>query len=233
VIALVTGGNRGIGKAICEGLAEQGSDVWVGSRDLVKGKELAAHLRGRGYAGARAVEMNVADDASVEACAAQIGPVDILVNNAGVFLIREDPIDPWNTDEGAFKRTLEVNLHGAWRTTRRFVPLMTERGYGRVVNVSSAAGSLAAMPSGCGAAYCVSKASLNALTKLTAEAVDGSSIKVNAMCPGYVRTDMGFATGGEPTTLPAEAADTAVWLATLDASGPNGGFFRDREPIDW
>jgi NAD(P)-dependent dehydrogenase (short-subunit alcohol dehydrogenase family) len=232
MVALVTGGNRGIGRAICEALAAEEMEVYVGSRDLEKGEQVAAELRDRGHAGVRAVEVDVADRGSVEVCAAETGPVDVLVNNAGVFLVPEDPLDPAAADEDMFHRTLEVNLHGAWRTTRAYLPQMSERGYGRIVNVSSGAGSLAAMPSGCGAAYCISKASLNALTRLTAESVDAESVKANAMCPGYVRTDMGLATG-EPTKLPSEAADTAVWLATLGETGPSGGFFRDREPIDW
>lgn len=205
----------------------------LGARDLDAGERVAAELcsQGRGRS-IRAVTLDVADDASVERCADEVGQVDVLVNNAGVFLVPEDPLDPLSGDGDVFERTLDVNLHGAWRAMRAFVPGMAQRRYGRVVNVSSGAGSLAAMPAGCGAAYCISKASLNALTCLTAASVDAGVVKVNAMCPGYVRTDMGLATG-EPTRSPEEGADTAVWLATLEPGGPSGGFFRERQPIPW
>jgi NAD(P)-dependent dehydrogenase (short-subunit alcohol dehydrogenase family) len=232
VIALVTGGNRGIGKAICEQLADAGMDVVLGSRDLEKGREAAVDLEAPGRS-LRVEQIDVADPASVEACAERLGSVDVLVNNAGIFESAVDPLDPLSLDDALLGRNIKVNFEGPRRTMACFVPTMAENGYGRVVNVSSAAGTFAAMPSGCGAAYCLSKSALNALTKLTAESVDPSEVKVNAMCPGFVRTDMGLATGGNPTVLPAEAAETAVWLATLAEDGPSGEIFREREVIRW
>jgi NAD(P)-dependent dehydrogenase (short-subunit alcohol dehydrogenase family) len=122
---------------------------------------------------------------------------------------------------------LEVNTLGPFRTCRAFVPMMLQRGYGRVVNISSGGGSFG---EGLGpAAYAVSKVALNALTVKVSQAVRGD-VKVNAMCPGWVRTDMGGS--GAPRST-EEAADMLVWLATLSEDGPNGGFFRDRKPIPW
>ena len=120
-----------------------------------------------------------------------------------------------------------MNRIGSIRTCQAFVPGMLERGYGRVVNVSSGGGSFG---EGIGPmAYGASKAALNALTVKIAEAVRGD-VKANAMCPGWVRTDMG---GSGAPRSPEQAADTLVWLATLPPDGPNGGFFRDRHPIPW
>ena len=129
--------------------------------------------------------------------------------------------------EETFETTLEVNTVGPFRTCRALVPRMVQRGYGRVVNVSSGGGSFG---EGLGpAAYAVSKAALNALTVKMSQAVCGD-VKVNAMCLGWVRTDMG---GSGAPRSPQEAEDTLVWLATLPADGPNGSFFRDRKPIPW
>jgi NAD(P)-dependent dehydrogenase (short-subunit alcohol dehydrogenase family) len=130
-------------------------------------------------------------------------------------------------DEETFRRALEINTLGPFRICQAFVPAMVRRGYGRVVNVSSGGGSFG---EGMGpVAYGASKAALNALTVKVAEVARGD-VKVNAMCPGWVRTGMGGA--GAPRS-PEQAADTMVWLATLPPDGPNGGFFRDRKPIPW
>jgi NAD(P)-dependent dehydrogenase (short-subunit alcohol dehydrogenase family) len=145
------------------------------------------------------------------------------VNNAGVY-----PTEGvFQVSEETFRGALEIITVGPFRTCKAFVPGMIERSYGRVVNVSSGGGSFG---EGLGpAAYAVSKAALNALAVKASQAVRGD-VKANAMCPGWVRTDMGGA--GAPRS-PEEAADTLVWLATLPADGPNGGFFRDRKPLPW
>ena len=149
--------------------------------------------------------------------------LDVLVNNAGVY-----PTEAvFSVSEETLVTALEINTLGPFRTCRAFVPGMLQRGYGRVVNVSSGGGSFG---EGLGpAAYAVSKAALNALTVKVSQAVRGD-VKVNAMCPGWVRTDMG---GSGAPRSPEEAVDTLVWLATLLEVGPNGGFFRDRKHIPW
>ena len=224
--ALVTGGNRGIGFEACRQLARLGLRVVLTAREPERGEEAAGALRGEGLA-VSFEELDVGDGGSVEACARRLSEagieVDVLVNNAGVY-----PTEGvFSVDEETFRRALEINTLGPFRTCRAFVPAMVRRGYGRVVNVSSGGGSFG---EGIGpVAYGASKAAQNALTVKVAGAVRGD-VKANAMCPGWVRTEMG---GSGAPRSPEQAADTLVWLATLPPDGPNGGFFRDRQPIPW
>jgi NAD(P)-dependent dehydrogenase (short-subunit alcohol dehydrogenase family) len=224
--ALVTGGNRGIGLEACRQLAGAGINVVLAARDPERGEQAAQKLRNEGL-DVTYERLDVADSNSVEDCTRRLADagteVNALVNNAGVY-----PTEGvFSVSEETFEMALEVNTLGPFRTCQAFVPMMLQRGYGRVVNVSSGGGSFG---EGLGpAAYAVSKAALNALTVKVSQAVRGD-VKVNAMCPGWVRTDMGGS--GAPRST-EEAADTLVWLATLSEDGPNGGFFRDRKPIPW
>lgn len=223
---LVTGGNRGIGLEICRQLARADHRVLLGARDASQGEQAATCLRGDGL-DVSAVALDVARASSVERCATQFADdgvdIDILVNNAGVLadgvlLGDGDPMD----------EAIAVNLLGAYRTARAFVPSMMRRGWGRVVNLSSDWGSFAEGLEG-PAAYAVTKAALNALTvRLSREAAP--HVLVNCMDPGWVRTRMG---GKGATRTTEQGADTAVWLATLPDDGPSGGFFRDRRPMPW
>jgi NAD(P)-dependent dehydrogenase (short-subunit alcohol dehydrogenase family) len=217
-VALVTGGNRGIGFEVCRQLAGMGLRVLLGARDPALGKKAAAEL------GVEPVKLNVADPASVSAAAKRVGPIDVLVNNAGVY----PSGTVLDSDPAAWRETFDVNFLGALWTCRAFVPGMLKRGYGRVVNVSSGYGAISEGLEG-PAPYSVSKAALNALTiKLASEL--GGDVKVNAACPGWVRTRMG---GPGANSSVEQGADTIVWLATLPADGPSGGFFRHRRPIPW
>lgn len=224
--ALVTGGNRGIGFEACRQIVMSGLRVVLTARDTEKGGKAARALREEGLE-VSFEELDVTDGGSVEACARRLADagveIDVLVNNAGVY-----PTEGvFSVSEETFERALNINTLGPFRTCRAFVPAMVERGYGRVVNVSSGGGSFG---EGIGpVAYGASKAALNALTVKVAEAVRGD-VKANAMCPGWVRTDMG---GAGASRSPEQAADTIVWLATLPQDGPSGGFFRDRRPIPW
>jgi NAD(P)-dependent dehydrogenase (short-subunit alcohol dehydrogenase family) len=226
---LVTGANRGIGFEAARQLARAGLDLVLSARDRDAGEEAAERLRDKGL-DVRCEQLDVSSDESVRACARRLDAdgvaVDVLVNNAGV--LRSGGI--LDVDDDLVRDTLEVNLLGPLRTARAFLPGMIERGYGRVVNVSSGAGSLTeATPYT--PAYSISKAALNMLTRHLAFAAEGSGdVKVNAMCPGWVRTDMG---GGAAPRSAEEGADTIVWLATLPAGGPTNGFFRDRRPAAW
>ena len=177
------------------------------------------------------VRMDVTDPGSIASAqrtvAKRFRPVDILVNNAAVVLFESE--DVLSIPSDAFRRTFDTNLFGAIEVSRVFVPPMAHAGYGRVVNVSSGAGQLARM-SDYAPAYSMSKAALNAFTRILAYTYRGSGVLVNAVDPGWVRTDMGGPSA--PRSL-QEGADTIVWLATLPDAGPTGGFFRDRHAIEW
>jgi len=216
-VALVTGGNRGIGFEVCKALAAKGLDVILAARNRELGEQAAKAL------GAGFLWLDVADRTAIDA-ANDIGPVDVLVNNAGVY----PPGKVLDATAEAWRDAFETNFFGALSLCRAFVPSMVKRGYGRVVNVSSGDGSFGEGLAG-PAPYSLSKTVLNALTLKLASEVRGD-VKINAACPGWVRTRM----GGEAADLsPEEGADTIVWLATLPASGPNGGFFRRRKKIPW
>lgn len=223
----VTGGNRGIGLAIARQLAELGNMVLLGSRDRKAGEDAAQSLRGPGL-DVEAVHLDLTDASSIEAALKDIEKsgrhVDVLVNNAGV--LQQKPI--LELTEAEISDSLAAHLTGPLRLTRALAPGMIARRYGRIVNLSSGWGSFAEGMGGPGL-YGVTKAALNALTVRLSKELP-SSVKVNAMCPGWVRTRMG---GEGATRSPDEGADTAVWLATLPDDGPTGGFFRDRKPIEW
>lgn len=229
-IALVTGGNRGIGFAACKGLAQAGLHVILGSRDEKKGNEAVENLRMEGY-DLETHQLDVTDQASIatlkEYVAKKYGRLDILVNNAAVHLDSSKSF--LNIPVEIVHQTFETNLYGALRLCQAFIPMMKKQGYGRVVNVSSEMGSLSQM-SGRSGAYRTSKAAINALTRVIASEVRGNNIKVNTMSPGWVRTDMG---GPSAPRSPEQGADTIIWLATLPDDGPTGGYFKDREPIAW
>lgn len=221
--ALVTGANRGIGRAVAAALRDLGLDVVVTAR-----RRADAQATARELGAPHAAELDLASESSVAACAAELEragiPVDVLVDNGGVLTEG----DALTTSSADWRRAIDVNLFGALWCCRAFVPGMLARGYGRVVNVSSGWGSFAEGLEG-PAAYSVSKAALDALTVVLARTVRGD-VKINACCPGWVRTRMG---GRDADLSPEQAARGIVWLATLPADGPNGGFFRDRERIDW
>ena len=215
--ALVTGANRGIGLAIADGLVKLGHDVLLGSRDMTAGEKAAAKV------GATPLQIDVADPVSIEQAVREAEPIDILVNNAGILgsgSVLDDPED--------FAASMAVMVHGPYQLMHLLTPHMVRQGYGRIVNLSSGWGAFSDGLGGPGG-YGVAKTALNALT-LSASRSLPNNVKVNAMCPGWVRTRMG---GMGANHSPEEGADTALWLATLEDNGPTGGFFRHRKPIDW
>ena len=230
-LAVVTGGNRGIGYEICRQLARKGLRVLLTSRDAEKGRAAQKKLEKEGL-DVLHHQLDVANPASVAALAGYIeseyARVDVLVNNAGISVDKRST-SVLREKEETFRVTLETNFYGPLRMCQALVPLMQKNHYGRVVNLSSGLGQLDDMGDGT-PAYRVSKTALNALTRMVAKAVEGDNILVNSMCPGWVRTDMGGA--GAPRTV-EQGAETAVWLAMLPHDGPTGGFFRDKKPIPW
>lgn len=225
--ALVTGGNRGIGLATCRALAESGLKVVLTSRQRTEAETAAAALSTSGFE-VRPDELDLSSEGSVRDCAARLArarvEVDVLVNNGAV--LHEGDVLTTSSDD--FRNAFDVNVLGALWCCRAFVPGMLERGYGRVVNVSSGWGAFAEGLSG-PASYSVTKAALNALTVALARSLRGD-VKANSCCPGWVRTRMG---GKEADRAPEEAAKDILWLATLPKNGPSGGFFRERQPIEW
>ena len=230
-LAVVTGGNRGIGYEICRQLARKGLRVLLTSRDAEKGRAAHKKLEKEGL-DVLHHRLDVAVPASVAALAGYIeseyARVDVLVNNAGISVDKRST-SVLREKEDIFRVTLETNFYGALRMCQALAPLMQKNHYGRVVNLSSGLGQLDDMGDGT-PAYRVSKTALNALTRMVAKAVEGDNILVNSMCPGWVRTDMGGA--GAPRSV-EQGAETAVWLAMLPHDGPTGGFFRDKKPIPW
>ena len=223
-VALVTGGNRGIGREVCRQLAARGHDVVLTARSASAATEAARAV------GAEPLQLDVTDPASVAAAVRWVGDrhgrLDVLVNNAAITY------DTWqravDADLAVVREAAETNLYGPWLLVQEFLPLLRASGHARIVNVSSEAASLASMGAGT-PAYKTSKVALNALTRMLAAELRADGILVNAICPGWVATDMG-GPGGRPV---AEGAAGIVWAATLPDSGPTGGFFRDGQPLPW
>jgi NAD(P)-dependent dehydrogenase (short-subunit alcohol dehydrogenase family) len=228
-VAVVTGGNRGIGREVVRRLAGEGWLVVLGARDEARGRAAAEELGGEA-AGVVARALDVADDASVRAAAervgAELGRCDALVNNAAIDY--DTDARATSADLDRVHRAMETNLYGAWRTALAFLPLLRRSPHPRLVNVSSGSGSISEMSAGT-PAYSVSKAALNALTKILAAELRSDRVLVNAVCPGWVATDMGGG-GGRPV---ADGAASVVWAVLLDDDGPTGGFFRDGRPVAW
>ena len=229
-VALVTGGNRGIGQEVCRQLAKIGVHVILGSRDAARGSAAAAPM----IADKLNVEprqLDVDSTESINDCIEwirrDIGRLDILVNNAGVMEEEED-LDA-EAELDVIRRTMQTNVYGPLLLSRCAVPIMKSRRYGRIVNVSSSMGSLSEMGVGY-IAYRMSKAALNVLTRVLASETQGMGILVNSVDPGWVQTAMG---GRGASRNVYKGAETPVWLATLPDGGPTGGFFRDRKPIAW
>jgi len=229
-VAVVTGGNRGIGREICRQLAELNIDVVLTARDIETGKAAARQFSDQGLP-VQFHHLDVCQPTSVKMLTAFIadtlGRLDILVNNAGIYIDRG--VSPLEIEPSLVQQTLDTNFFGPLYLCQSFIPIMKQNRYGRIVNISSQMGSLNDMGRGA-LAYRVSKSALNALTRVLANELSGTNILVNAVDPGWVRTDMG---GSSATRSVSEGADTATWLATIPDDGPTGGFFRDRRPRTW
>ena len=239
-VALITGANKGIGYEISHQLGAQGIIVLVGARDRAKGEEAAVKLCAEGIEAA-AIQLDVTDQASINAAVAFIektyGKLDILVNNAGIS-IPEGRALPSELDVDVLKKTYDTNVFGVFAVTKAMLPLLRRSEAGRIVNVSSSVGSLtkisyptsyfATMPPIL--AYCSSKTALNAITVAFAKELRDTNIKVNAVDPGYVATDLNNHSGFLTTE---QGAAAPVTFATLPVDGPTGGFFEAEGAIPW
>ena len=229
-IAVVTGGNKGIGFGICRALARRGVRTILTARDASRGETAREQLETEGL-GVVFRALDVADPRSVAGLAAfvaeEFGRLDILVNNAAIRADKgmtglDVPVD-------ILREMMETNLYGPLMTCQALAGLLKKSPAGRIVNVSSGMGALASMGGG-SPAYRITKTALNAMTKILAAEFRGTGVLVNCCHPGWVRTDMG---GRGASKSIDEGADTPVWLALLPGNGPTGGYFQDRKPLPW
>jgi NAD(P)-dependent dehydrogenase (short-subunit alcohol dehydrogenase family) len=229
-VALVTGANRGLGKGIARRLADQGLHVVVTARAEHAAQSAVGELAGETRS-LSAHQLDVTDPASVARAMADTaftyGRLDVLVNNAAIAIDRAYTAAA--ADMERVRATLETNVVGAWRCCTAAVPEMMKNGYGRIVNITSHLGTFAEMDEG-SAAYRVSKAGLNALTRILAAELRDTNVLVNAVSPGKVHTRLAY---GSAERSPDEAAGTVVWLTTLPDEGPTGGLFHDHKRLDW
>lgn len=230
-VAVVTGGNRGIGLEICRQLAHAGLRVVLTARSPEKGRAAAESVSKEGVA-MDFFPLDVSNAAGIHQFGIfmekEYGRCDVLVNNAGIFP-DSGKISALDTDVQILRAAMETNVYGPFMLCQRLVPLMRKNGYGRIVNLSSGMGQLSEMNGGC-PGYRISKTGLNAVTRILADELRNDNILINSMCPGWVKTEMG---GPDAPRTVEEGADTALWLATLPDDGPRGGFFRNRTPMAW
>lgn len=222
---LITGGNRGIGLAIARGLLDRGHDVIVTSRSLETATQAAEKLGER----ATALELDISNEESIRQAVTTLHQtterLDGLVNNAGIY--PDDGIDILTVSRQLLDRAMQANTFGAVRMVQECLPLLERSTDARVVNVSSGYGSLTGLSAGV-PSYCLSKLALNGATIMLAQALESKGIAVNAIDPGWVRTDMG---GDSAPRSPEQGADTAIWLATEASNRETGQVWRDRQAV--
>ncbi len=234
-IALVTGGNRGLGYGVTEDLAKKGFKVILTSRDPKKGEQKASELKNKGLDVVSHL-LDITDPSSIQSIYHFVqntfGRLDVLINNAAINIGDERKIE----DENQFKAqreklesTLMTNVVGAYDLCNRFGNLMENTGFGRIVNVSSGAGQLTATPFEGYTTYSISKTALNAVTAFLSHRWK-NDVLINSVCPGWVKTDMG---GPNAPREIEEGVSSIVWAATLPKGGPTGKFFRDGKPLEW
>jgi NAD(P)-dependent dehydrogenase (short-subunit alcohol dehydrogenase family) len=229
-VALVTGGNRGIGYELVKQLALDGFKVILTSRNSETGHKAAQKLK-ESNLDVSFVVMDVNNQTSIRQAVTTVseryGRLDVLINNAGIYL--DEHTELVNMDPSVLEKTLATNFFGAYHVIRSFMPLMEQQAYGRIINVSSDYGAMSEMSSPGVGAYKLSKLILNGLTQLVA-AESNNNIKINAVDPGWVSSDMG---GPSAPRTPQQAANSILWLTTIGPEGPSGGFFKDGKQIDW
>ncbi|MEO0828492.1 MAG: SDR family NAD(P)-dependent oxidoreductase [Cyanobacteria bacterium J06635_15] len=224
---LVTGGNRGIGFAIAQGLLAKSCDVVITARSLDQAKQAAEKLDGP----VTPLELDVSDDQSIaraiKTLAQSIDRLDVLINNAGVY--PDSNVDILTIPRSMLDTAMQTNTFGVIRMVQACLPLLEKSQDARVINVSSGMGALDGLTT-TAPSYCLSKLALNGATLMLAQSLQAKDIVVNAMCPGWVQTDMG---GASAPRSPEQGADTAIWLATEAPRHATGKFWRDREAISF
>ena len=235
-IAVITGANRGLGFAAARALAQKNYHAILTARSQEKTDKAVNELKSEGLE-VEGIVIDVADSKSVSSFFDWLekthGRLHVLVNNAGVLSIRGGSVNQaasnmHNTEAEVILSVFENNSLSAYRMIQKALPLMQKGDYGRIVNVSSGMGGLTEMGGGY-PAYRISKAAMNAITRFVSQEVSGN-IKINSVCPGWVKTDMG---GSNASREIDEGVAGIVWAATLGDDGPNGGFFRDGKSILW
>lgn len=229
--ALITGANKGIGREIARQLAQRGFAVFIGARDMAKGREASEELCQQGYE-STFIQLDVTDPVSIRtACGTfsqKADHLDVLVNNAGILEDHGEDIIKLNTE--MLDRTLKANVTGPILVIQNFLSQLQKSPQGgRIVNVSSGAGALNDMNT-YAPAYSISKTALNAVTKQFAGALKGQNIAVNCVDPGWVRTDMGGPNANRPVE---KGAETIVWLAADAPQSETGKFWHDKQEVDW
>ncbi|MBX3720936.1 MAG: SDR family oxidoreductase [Turneriella sp.] len=227
-VILVTGANRGIGRETIRQLARQGHKTILTGRNAERVRQAQDDLAAEGII-TDACPVDVRDDNSVahlvRFIADRYGKLDVLVNNAGVFL---DGSDSAKADIEIIRDTFDTNVLGPYRLIEKLLPFLKKSGDARIINISSGMGGLSEMNGGY-PGYRISKTALNAVTRIFANDLGAEKIRVNSVCPGWVKTDMG---GERATREVDQGAETVVWLATAD-NIPNGKFLRDKKEISW
>jgi NAD(P)-dependent dehydrogenase (short-subunit alcohol dehydrogenase family) len=240
-IALVTGGNKGIGFEICRNLANAGCTVLLGARDAEQGERAVRQLDQAGPGDVHFIEIDVTMQHTIDSAAEQIesryGRLDILMNNAGVNLPGDGT--PGAADPAVVRRIFDTNFFGALRVAQAMLPLLRKSPAGRIVNVSSGLGSLTLSSDPSSPSYNTksnyfgygaSKAALNMLTVHLAHELRDTRIKVNSANPGFTKTDLNNNTGTQPVEVGAIAATR---LALLDDDGPTAQSFSKDGPAPW
>lgn len=225
--ALVTGGNRGIGLAIAQGLLAQGYEVIITSRSLESVKQAAEKLPGS----VLPLEVDVSDDRSIEQAISvltqHIDRLDVLINNAGIYPDKQ--VDSLTVSRELLNVAMQTNAFGVIRMVQACLPLLEKSSDARVINVSSGMGAFDSLTT-TATSYSLSKLALNGATVMLSESLKSKNVIINAMCPGWVRTDMG---GTSAPRSPEQGADTAIWLATEAPRDQTGKFWRDRQVISF
>ncbi len=225
---LITGGNRGIGREIARQMVEHGWRVFIGVRDPTAGEIAAAAIGGE----VEALTLDVTKEASIDGAAQRFGSrvdhLDVLVNNAAIY--PDEPGDSVLTvDPAKMRAAYETNVIGSALVSCAFLPWLRRAGNGQIIHLGSGYGQINGMSHEV-PAYCLSKLALHGLAIQQAAALTGTGVRVNVVCPGWVRTDMG---GPNAPRTVEEGADTVVWLARETDRSLHGQIFRDRQPVGW